>query len=496
MKNIILLGGSNSVMVNGLQKGLREYANVTNLALGATTSIQNLYELKREKNQEAIKNADLIVTESNINDIDQHAANNCALPLNIIFKNLQYFYQTLYSLNKPVCIIIFPFYFKNHQLINNMHRFLANYFGLNIIDIQNYYAINKLVDFGSKFDHHQLSVINHNIGKEIAKNIDCFKISNKNLDINLPEFKILIPQDMKRAGNFKTFNPKNSMYDEIVYRLESDNYLSFEGYEGYQILSVHSWNLGLNGNMDFSNEKYTSIHLYSDKFSIIKPSSSHNQNYEIQAEPVITKNSIVKYNKDLLPYTELHMFAWFDSLNSINLPYFDLIAFFLCKPNPKMKLFDLSLIPSDRDIEIDSDIDRSYLIPNIVFFKDTMEFIDEYIGHLYPNITKHIDSVLSPQIINRLKEQLATPPQPAQPTTPQPPQPTPQEQISSLKEEINKKDLEIKNLEINSQNIKNHLSYKLGNALIKAHKQWYKGGYIKFIFEAIKIKKEHNKTKI
>ncbi|WP_096030626.1 flagellar basal body rod C-terminal domain-containing protein [Campylobacter lanienae] len=51
MKNIILLGGSNSVMVNGLQKGLGEYANVTNLALGATTSIQNLYELKREKNQ-------------------------------------------------------------------------------------------------------------------------------------------------------------------------------------------------------------------------------------------------------------------------------------------------------------------------------------------------------------------------------------------------------------------------------------------------------------
>ncbi|WP_096021044.1 hypothetical protein [Campylobacter lanienae] len=107
---------------------------------------------------------------------------------------------------------------------------------------------------------------------------------------------------------------------------------------------------------------------------------------------------------------------------------------------------------------------------------------------------------------------------------PTPPQPTPQEQINSLKEEINKKDiiikefsdrlsaqeaslkstneslrkkdLEIKNLEINSQNIKNHLSYKLGNALIKAHKQWYKGGYIKFIFEAIKIQNEHNKTKI
>lgn len=189
-----------------------------------------------------------------------------------------------------------------------------------------------------------------------------------------------------------------------------------------------------------------------------------------------------------------------------------------------MKLFDLSLIPSDRNIEIDMDIDRSYLIPNIVFFKDSMEFIDEYIEHLYPNITKHIDRVLSPQIINRLKEQLATPPQPPKSTAPQP---IPQEQINSLKEEINKKDkaikefsdklssqeaslkstneslckkdMEIKNLEITNQkaqNIKNHLSYKLGNALVKAHKQWYKGGYVKFIFEAIKIKNEHNKTKI
>ncbi|WP_180381281.1 hypothetical protein [Campylobacter devanensis] len=68
--------------------------------------------------------------------------------------------------------------------------------------------------------------------------------------------------------------------------------------------------------------------------------------------------------------------------------------------------------------------------------------------------------------------------------------------LKSTNESLRKKDLEIKNLEITSQNIKNHLSYKLGNALIQAHKQWYKGGYIKFIFEAIKIKKEHNKTKI
>lgn len=41
--------------------------------------------------------------------------------------------------------------------------------------------------------------------------------------------------------------------------------------------------------------------------------------------------------------------------------------------------------------------------------------------------------------------------------------------------------------------LKNHLSYKLGIALIKANKNWYKGGYIKFIFAVIKIKKDYSK---
>ncbi len=43
---------------------------------------------------------------------------------------------------------------------------------------------------------------------------------------------------------------------------------------------------------------------------------------------------------------------------------------------------------------------------------------------------------------------------------------------------------------------KNHLSYKLGQALIKANKTWYKGGYVKMLFEIgklkQKIKKENN----
>ncbi|AJC85819.1 hypothetical protein CAQ16704_0310 [Campylobacter sp. RM16704] len=43
--------------------------------------------------------------------------------------------------------------------------------------------------------------------------------------------------------------------------------------------------------------------------------------------------------------------------------------------------------------------------------------------------------------------------------------------------------------------VKNHLSYKLGQALIQANKNWYGGGYIKLLFEIRKLKKEFRQRK-
>ena len=104
-----------------------------------------------------------------------------------------------------------------------------------------------------------------------------------------------------------------------------------------------------------------------------------------------------------------------------------------------------------------------------------------------------------------------TKPQPTPPAPKPTPQPTPQElEIKVLKEQLAQKEQELINmkdkfdkqntnisiLENNYQkalNTKNHLSYKLRAALIKANKNWYKGGYVKFIFEAMRIKKEHRK---
>lgn len=49
--NIVLLGGSNSIIKDGLRSGLeQENIHLTNLALGMTGSLQNLYELKLPHN--------------------------------------------------------------------------------------------------------------------------------------------------------------------------------------------------------------------------------------------------------------------------------------------------------------------------------------------------------------------------------------------------------------------------------------------------------------
>ncbi len=94
----------------------------------------------------------------------------------------------------------------------------------------------------------------------------------------------------------------------------------------------------------------------------------------------------------------------------------------------------------------------------------------------------------------KFEEIKPTPVAPVEPPKPTP-QPTTQElEIKSLKDKLSQKEKDISSLEINYQkalNTKNHLSYKLGEALIKANKNWYKGGYVKFIFEVMRIKKEH-----
>ncbi|MFX3627484.1 hypothetical protein [Campylobacter molothri] len=64
--------------------------------------------------------------------------------------------------------------------------------------------------------------------------------------------------------------------------------------------------------------------------------------------------------------------------------------------------------------------------------------------------------------------------------------------LMPLQNQINTLKIQLSNTQANSAKarIQNQLSYRLGEALIKANNNWYGGGYIKLWFEIRRLVKE------
>ena len=78
MKNIVLLGASNCLMMGGFKEAFVRDERLSNLSTAGMRTLVKIYELKRPRNAKAIAEADLIVLESNI--IDYHDEGGRAPP--------------------------------------------------------------------------------------------------------------------------------------------------------------------------------------------------------------------------------------------------------------------------------------------------------------------------------------------------------------------------------------------------------------------------------
>ncbi|ELZ6566169.1 hypothetical protein UXW70_001738, partial [Campylobacter coli] len=112
------------------------------------------------------------------------------------------------------------------------------YFKLNYIDVHEYYEKNNLHEFGKRIDMaHQLPRVMYELGKNIIKNIDQMKNNNK--ESNIEDNLIIV--NMGDMETFKKVNPRNSLYNEIAYRLDNKKVFIFpKKYSGYKILAVHT----------------------------------------------------------------------------------------------------------------------------------------------------------------------------------------------------------------------------------------------------------------
>lgn len=504
-ENIVLLGGSNSVMIKGLQKGIRDELDIYNkshpnaklffynFSLGSCTSIQNLYEVVR--NKRILQSAKLIISESNINEMQHHFHEHQKLGYDLIFRNLMWLHKELHAFKTKILILVLPYPYEDYHVIDKMYTKICIDFGFNYINMQDYYNKKFLVDFGKRIDpHHQQASIMKELGKNIIKNIDYFGISKRIVYNDNPIFKVCRPCDMKLiSGCLEKYIAKNSVFKEAVYRIKEDQLLFKKEFNNFLLIGVHNWNTTINWTENFlppSNYEeevriFSSLLITDSAKKISKEFRISNQFIEVQnSNFTISENSIIKLNNTKV-FSEYHsgVYTWDNNVKLLT--YSDLIALFLAS-NTGNHHIDFCV---DKLMEESFDFDSygynfNYIIPPIETYK---EIIDEYCSIMDPRKL----APLQTQITSLINEKTNL-----------------QNQLSQFQNTINflpiKKQPGLssnnkitlgnnKITMINSNSaktrIQNQLSYKLGQAMIVNSKSFL--GYIRMPFVLSYIKDKH-----
>ncbi|MFG5101129.1 hypothetical protein O8I36_05430 [Campylobacter lari] len=512
---IILFGGSNSILSNGLQRGFKDLGVVLyNKALGGTDSMQNLYELIRIKNSREIVDCDLIVCESNVNERGQYDNPD------MLYKQINWFYQELSMLNKKVLVLILPhLIFEQKKIVNNIHKKLSLRYGFNVIDMQFYYEKNNLLEFANSIDNsHQLGVIMRSLAKNIVFNSKFFLQPSKLKVKNKIKFLICSPSNCISKNTIYTKSISklekskiligreftNSFFSEKFYRIDKATELSFSNeYIGGVILGIHTWN---NGIESLDNSKDWELkNSITSQLKIIDA-----ENTSIISFPYMNsfRNVFVNINKNLIIKCNVVT----TKNNGYMLDYCDIINFFIAMPQSDYNDEQINFEAlANENIEISKEYNFNHLIPPVEWYK---EIVDEYCSIMDPrklaplqtqitNLTNEKQNLISERA--NLQNQLSQ----FQNTINSLPIKKQQLEISNLEQDLINKKLQTKQLskklgiKMNDfmpkitmispssakARIQNQLSYKLGQAIIVNSKSIL--GYIRMPFVLSYIKDKH-----
>ncbi|MCV3371627.1 SGNH/GDSL hydrolase family protein [Campylobacter lari] len=437
--DVILLGGSNSIVKNGLRIGL-ENKDITlhNYALGLSTSLQNLYELMRHEN--TINKSDFIISESNINDYLS------PMSLNIILRNIDYFYEELYKANKTTIVLILPIPACNDKskAINEAHRKNCAYYGFNLIDVDLYYQKNNLYDFDQNYKFHPMPLAMQELGKNIIKNLHSFKKSKENIICSKRKYHIFAPSNLAKIEH------KNSFFCEKTTRIKASEKVIFpKELKGCQILGIHTWN-----HTSSSTHAISSISIENSSFKLVKNFGLINTFQDTQNKQAICDEQTFLYiNTQIIKQSEESSGLNMANEKTSRLDYVDLIGILLLEDD------------SNKRIEYKNHLINTHepLIPPIAFYK---ELALEY----HELVKLDTQTFLQSQNHNLLRFL----------------------NHKGLKNEYEIFIHENNQLYGASLRIKERLSYKLGEAIMKNSKSYL--GYFKIPFELRKVKKEHFKN--
>ncbi|EFP1722384.1 hypothetical protein HPX15_001811, partial [Campylobacter jejuni] len=191
------MGASNSILPGGLRAGLSQ-SNVDfdNLSIGGSIASSKIYTILKYKQR--IKEADLVILECNLADVDRVVFDDIGFEECI--RNTCWLYEELYKINEKVLNLLLVNTHKNEveKYIRNIHKLLCNKYGFNSIDMHSYYESREILNFFLSHPDptHQISTIMYNLGKNIVTNIENFKKSKINIKQHNPLFLYLTPLDL------------------------------------------------------------------------------------------------------------------------------------------------------------------------------------------------------------------------------------------------------------------------------------------------------------
>ncbi|OEW33821.1 alpha-2,3-sialyltransferase, partial [Campylobacter jejuni] len=509
-RNVVLIGGSTIFMPDGIGKGVKEAISKKihyyNFALGACDNAQRL--ISCFKNLDILEKAQLVIVGTNSNDYYLYKE---GFDINRLNSNLEFLCKFLSNLNTKVIFIIQPFcetdtnFIDKQKIINNLTKQKIMQYNFNYIDMQKYYEHKEVNTFFMTNDPlHQMGSIMQILGKNIIKNIHNFKKNNLKQKYYLPIFLIKSPLeifDLKEKLEEKALD--NSYFSEKFYKLNRKAKLKFKDeFCGYRIVGIDICNF-FEEKLEWEN--YSSYILENKNTKIIKGAkSSFYLFHTLEKEFVIDRQSFIYFNSNNEDITEITSWVPTNIKLMNNLNYCGLGNFLLEKidKNYHTKIIDFEVLASE-NIEISKDHDYSYLIPPVEIYKN---IIEEYCQRMDPiklaplqNQIKEKDNIISTlnQEKTMLQNELNSFPIKKQNL-----------EIKNLEQDLKNKELQsfvlkkelgnkfVKNININyidknsaKSRIQNHLSYKLGQALITNSKSIL--GYIRMPFVLSYIKDKH-----
>ncbi|OEW31546.1 hypothetical protein AJ878_04420, partial [Campylobacter jejuni] len=491
--NIVVFGSCESTWNSSFINILKESDfKVYSFSYASVTPLSHVYNLLRERNQNIIKEADLIIL--NIGNIG-FKNNNEAFKKYSLF-SYYYIYKILSNLQKKVLVIIWYEGVLSTNRYTNFHKMQCEKYGFNLIDTYDFCLKENLLNFYKQIQDF-LHPMSYNYGKmaqKIIQNIKYFKEPKKQIkSFKIPSFVVLDLDDFMDVQNNTFCNARTYLYRENVLKIENDiREINFpKQCFGMKIVGVHTWNECFTSKNFFSNIVFENHEI---KCSIMSFSweSFRFFDFDFIIDENVKIHNIIDENVKRPKYDEYNK-------DFENNKQAGVIGFLLLPLNENMEKIDFI----EKDVVLSKEYDFTYLCN---YLKDFKIIIEQYNQRQDPiklaplqNQIKEKDNIISTlnQEKTMLQNELNSFPIKKQNL-----------EIKNLEQDLKNKELQsfvlkkelgnkfVKNININyidknsaKSRIQNHLSYKLGQALITNSKSIL--GYIRMPFVLSYIKDKH-----